>query len=167
MDTFIEKIVAKKKDAKDYLITTGVILGAVVVTPFILSIQLIGSMGLLVVAAIIYGIFKVVTSRNIEFEYIVTNGDLDIDRIIAQRKRKRIFSANCKEFDIVARVKSEHYTPHIQQIKNSIKAVSSIDSENAFFITLHYSGEKTVVYFEPDERMLKNFRTFIPRKIHV
>ncbi len=167
MDTFIEKIVVKKKDVKDYIITTATILGAIIITPVLLNIPVIGSMSLLVVAAIIYGVYRLITSRNVEFEYIVTNGDLDIDRIIAQRKRKRIFSANCKEFDIIAKVNSEYHTPDIQQIKNRIEAVSTLNYEETFFITLHYSGEKTVVYFEPDERMLKNFRTFIPRKIHV
>jgi hypothetical protein len=166
MDTFIEKIVAKKKDAKDYILTSASIIGAMIITPILLNIPVIGSMSLLVVAAIIYGLYRLITSRNIEFEYIVTNGDLDIDKIIAQRKRKRIFSANCKEFNIVAKVNSEHFTPDIQQIKNRIEAASTLNSENTFFITLHYNGERTVVYFEPDERMLKNFRTFIPRKIH-
>lgn len=165
MDTFLEKIVVKRKDFKDRLITVGVIIAVVLIIPFIPMIPFVGSLWLLIGAALIYGAYFIITSRNVEYEYIVTNGDLDIDMIISRRKRKRIFSANCKEFDIVARVKSNSYSPQVQSIAKRIEAVSSLDSDDAYFATLNYKGEKTVVFFEPDERMLNNFKTFIPRKI--
>lgn len=165
MDTFIEKIVVKKKDFRDYLITAGIIIAVLILLPIVFQIPVINSMWLLVDALLIYGAYFLITSRNIEFEYIVTNGDLDIDKIVSKRKRKRIFSANCKEFDIVAKVKSNSYTPQVQSIKNRIEAVSSMDSENVYFVVLNYKGERTAVFFEPDERMLNNFRTYIPRKI--
>ena len=165
MDTFIEKIVAKKKGVKDHLITIGVVLAVLIAIPVIFNIPVIGNMGLLVSAVVIYLAYRIITSRNIEFEYIVTNGDLDIDKIVSQRKRKRIFSASCKDFDIVARVKSNSFSPRVQSIKNRIEAVSSVDSDNAYFATLNYKGEPTVVFFEPNEKMLENFRLFIPRKI--
>jgi len=165
MDTFIEKIVERKKDIIDYLIIFGSVLGALIAVVIVFFIPFLSTIGLLVVVGIVYGVYRLITSRNIEFEYIVTNGDLDIDKIIAQRKRKRIFSANCKEFDIVAKVKSSHYDHNIQSIKNRIHAMSSMDSDNVYFVTLNYKGNKTVVFFEPDERMLNNFKMFIPRKI--
>ena len=36
-------------------------------------------------------LYKMYKSKNIEFEYAVTNGDLDIDKIISQRKIREIF----------------------------------------------------------------------------
>lgn len=165
MDTFLEKIVVKRKDFKDRLITVGTIIGVVLLIPLVFNIPFVSSMWLLVDAALIYGAYFIITSRNVEYEYIVTNGDLDIDMIISRRKRKRIFSASCKEFDIVARVKSNSYSPQVQSIAKRIEAVSSLDSDDVYFATLNYKGEKTVVFFEPDERMLNNFKTFIPRKI--
>lgn len=162
MDTFIEKIVVKRKDAKDYAIIAGVILAALIAIPLSFQVPVVN---IFLAVGIAYGAYYLITSRNIEFEYIVTNGDLDIDRIISQRKRKRIFSASCKTFDIVAKVKSNSHSLSVQSIPKKIIAVSSLDSENAYFATLQYNNERTVVYFEPDERMLNNFRTFIPRKI--
>ena len=165
MDIFIEKIVARKKTGTDLLINGAIILATIILIPVIFNIPVVGSMGILVVAAMVYGAYYLITSKNLEYEYVVTNGDIDIDKIVSQRKRKRIFSTSCKEFDILARVKSSHYGRHVQDIKNKITAVSSMDSESAYFATLSYKGEKTVVFFEPDERMLNNFRTFISRKI--
>ncbi len=167
MDTFIEKIVTKKKGPVDYFITFGLILAAVILTMLSFSIQILQQLGisLLIAAAIIYLVYRLINARNIEYEYIVTNGDLDIDKIISRRKRKRIFSASCKEFEILAKVSSNSFSQSVQSIKNRIDATSNINSPDAYFATLAYKGEKTVVIFEPDERMLNNFKIFIPRKM--
>jgi len=167
MDTFMEKLVTRKKTLTDHLITIGAVVGSALLILLALSIPILIQLGLSIVlaAAAAYLGYRVITSRNIEYEYIVTNGDLDIDMIVSKRKRKRIFSANCKEFDIVSPVKSSHFDQAVQSIKNRIDASSSIDSPDAYFITLNYNGERTLVIFEPTEKMLNNFRLYIPRKV--
>ena len=167
MDIFIEKLVAKKKTFTDSLINAGIILGTVILIMLSATVKVISQLGLglFIAVGLIYLAYRLITSRNVEFEYIVTNGDLDIDKIVSKRKRKRIFSASCKEFDIVSRVKSNSFSQSVQSIKNRIDASSSIDSPGAFFVTLNYKGEKTLVIFEPDDRMLNNFKMFIPRKV--
>ena len=79
--------------------------------------------------------------------------------------RSKMQESCCKEFEILARLKGGLNDRRIQNITNRIMAVSSIDSENVFFAILNYKGEKTAVFFEPDERMLNTFKLFIPRKI--
>lgn len=169
MDTFMEKMVTKRKTLKDNLLTAGIILAAMLLIMISLSIQVLQQLGLgiLFAAGFAYLGFRLISSRNVEFEYIVTNGDLDIDKIISRRKRKRILSASCKEFDLIAKVSSEHFNQSVQSIKNRIDASSSIHSPGVYFTTLNYKGQKTLVIFEPDERMLNNFRIFIPRKIFI
>lgn len=167
MDTFMEKLVARKKTLTDYLIIAATVIGTLLLIFVVLSIPILIRLGLslLFAAGIAYLGYWVITSRNIEYEYIVTNGDLDIDIIISKRKRKRIFSASCKDFDIVSPVKSSRFDQSVQGIKNRIDASSSIDSPDAYFITLNYNGERTLVIFEPTEKMLNNFRLYIPRKV--
>lgn len=167
MDSFIEKIVVRKKTAKDYLIMVGVILAGLVLFFALQLVAFLRPFFLIIAAAIVYFMYQFVIARNIEYEYIVTNGDLDIDMIIAQKRRKRIFSANCKDFDIVAKLKGGYNDRRISNVNKRIEAVSSIDSEDVYFLTLVYKGEKTAVLFEPDERMLKTFKTFIPRKVEM
>lgn len=167
MDIFIEKLVTKKKTLADSLLTVFIIFATILVIFACLSIPLLNqlNLGMLLAAGFAYLGYRLVISRNIEYEYIVTNGDLDIDKIISKRKRKRIFSANCREFDIVSKVKSNSFSQSVQSIKNRIDASGSIDSPDTYFITLNYKGEKTLVIFEPDERMLNNFKIYIPRKV--
>lgn len=165
MDTFIEKIVVRKKTYKDHLISAGMILAGVVLFFGLQMIQVLAQFFLLIAAAIVYLLYQFITSRNVEFEYIVTNGELDIDMIIAQRKRKRIFSSNCKDFEILAKLKGGLNDRRIEGVNKKILAVSSMDSDDVYFALLNYKGERTAVFFEPNERMLNAFRIFIPRKI--
>ncbi|NLC68975.1 MAG: hypothetical protein GX754_09420 [Clostridiaceae bacterium] len=167
MDSFLEKIVVRKKTGKDYLVVAGAILGGLVLFFVVQLVPFLSSFFIIIVAAIVYLIYQVIIARYVEFEYIVTNGDLDIDKIIAKRRRKRIFSANCKDFDIVAKLKGGYNDRRISDVKNRIEAISSIESDNIYLVTLLYKGEKTAVLFEPDERMLKAFKQYIPRKVEI
>ncbi|HHW49761.1 MAG TPA: hypothetical protein GXX14_14250 [Clostridiaceae bacterium] len=168
MDVFMEKIVARKKGPKDFLFSVGVILAGLIIAFITLQIPILNSFFVLILVGVIYGIYYLITSRNIEFEYIVTNGYLDIDKIIARRKRKRIFSADCKDFDIVAKFNRFGSGSNVlQNSQKTIEAVSSMESNGIYYITLNYKGEKTTVLFEPDERMLKSFKSIIPRKVEI
>jgi len=167
MDSFIEKIVQKKKDPKDYFISFGIIFAAIIVALAVLFIltQYIAQFAFLLSIGAIYLGIRLQSRTNVEFEYLVTNGSLDIDKIISQRKRVRIFSADCKEFEALGRVKSKNYGPHISNGAEIIFAGTNMASENLYFVSLSYKGKKTVLYFEPDQRMLDSFRRFIPSKI--
>jgi hypothetical protein len=145
MDIFMEKIVKRRKNIKDQLLTAGVIFGTLVLMLIALNIQALAAMGfnMLIVVGLGYAAYL----------------------IISQRKRKRIFSANCKSFEIVAKVKSEHYTQQYKSFKNKIDCSGFIDGDDVYFVVLQYKNEQTILFFEPSEKMLQNFRTFIPRKV--
>jgi hypothetical protein len=157
--------VIKKKTFKDYLISFGIVLAGIIITLAVGFIEFLVPFWFIIAAAVVYFMYQFITLLNIEYEYIVTNGDLDIDKIINRKRRKRIFSANCKDFEILARLKGGLNDRRIQNINNRIFAVSSMDAENVFFAILIYKGERTVVFFEPNEKMLNSFKLFIPRKI--
>ncbi len=163
MDIFMEKIVRKKKDAKDYLIMAAIVIASIILVPVVLTY--LGELGFIIAIGIIYVAYLLITTRNVEYEYAVTNGDLDIDKIIAQRKRVRVFSENCKNFEIVAKLKSSHFTPHFKSYKGQIDCTSTKEADGVWFIALNYKNEQTIVYFEPTEKMLQSFKTFIPRKV--
>jgi len=167
MDVFLEKIVARRKGMADVFIIWGIVVGGLILILLSISTELLARLGLgpIIAAGIIYLAYRLITTRNIEYEYIVTNGDLDIDKIISKRKRKRVLSASCKDFEILARVQSQHFNQDVQSIQKKIDASSHIKSPNAFFAVLNYKGERTVVIFEPDSKMIDNFKLFIPRKI--
>jgi len=163
MDVFVEKIVTKKKNAVDYIFIVGMVALGVVVS--VAAIIFLGQIAVPLIVAAGFGVYYLITSRSVEFEYSVVNGELDIDKITAKRRRKNIFSASCKEFEVVAPGASEHFTPDVKSIKKRIEAVSSIQSPDVYFIIVSTEREKVLVFFQPDKRMLANFKSMIPKKV--
>lgn len=165
MDIFLEKIVRRKRTVSDIAIIVGIIFVALLLIMVLGSIKFLSSFILLIVVAIGYFAYILIRGRSIEYEYIVTNGDLDIDMIIAQRKRKRIFAGSCKDFEVVAKMTSGQYNHNMQNIKKRVQAVTSMDSQDVYFISAVKDGEKVIVFFEPHAKMIESFKKYIPRKI--
>jgi hypothetical protein len=166
MDFFIERIITRKRNSKDYLIYSLLIIGASLVLCATLLISALLSVLPLIAAGVIYLGYIIYTSRNIEFEYTLTNSDLDIDKITAKRKRKQIFSANCASFELVAKYPSDIYNQLSKDVKCYIEAVSSMNSPDIYFILSNCKNGRTIVFFEPNEEMLITIRRYIPKKVH-
>nr|WP_276020247.1 DUF6106 family protein [Acetivibrio straminisolvens] len=173
VDIFIEKIVKKKMDVNDALIIGGTIsLGIILSVAIIFFLGPYGT-SFLLCAAIGYLAYIIISSRKVEFEYALTNGELDIDKIVNKKKRKNIINVNCREFEIFARADSDKISKYVEEIEDKIIAVSSLDSEDVYaFVAKKKSDEdggtqtkKVVVFFEPNEKMLKSIKMMIPGKV--
>ena len=92
MDTFFEQIVTMKKSGKVIAGIFGIWFLAFILSVALLLFPVLGSLNLLVIAGIIFGAFKLSTRFNVEYEYIVTNGTMDIDKIVNKSSRKRMAS---------------------------------------------------------------------------
>ncbi|HBP37346.1 MAG TPA: hypothetical protein DD640_01120 [Clostridiales bacterium] len=165
-DTFMEKIVARRKTGQDYWKITGLMVASFLIMAAIMMFG--GYFSFLVPLLLVglgYGLWFLLSGMNREYEYIVTNGDLDIDMIIARRRRKRVFSGKAKEFELMAKVSSDDYRQAAKGNRKLLDCSSSIKSPNNWFIEAEYKGERLLVIFEPDERMLKNLKRFNPSRI--
>jgi hypothetical protein len=168
-EVFMEKIVQRRKTSKDYLKIVGLLMAF---TIFLFVIVLLGNVAPFLMTFIPfllfgggYGVWYLMSSMNREFEYIVTNGDLDIDTIIARRKRKRLYSGKSKDFELMAKVGGDEYREAQKGSRKLLDCSSSIDSPNNWFILTEYKGQKLMVIFAPDDRMLKSLKRFNPSRI--
>jgi len=165
-DTFMEKIVVHKKTGQDYLKIFGLLLASFVLLTIILMFG--GYIAFLVPLLLVglgYGLWYLLSSLNREYEYIVTNGDLDIDMIIARRKRKRIFSGRSKDFELMAKVSSDDYKQAAKSNRKLLDCSSYLQAPDNWFILAEYKGQRLLVIFAPDERMLKSLKRFNPSRI--
>lgn len=165
-DTFLEKIVSRRKTGKDYLKIVG-LLAAAFVLIFIVMIfgPYFAFLVPLILVGVIYGLWFFLSGLNREYEYIVTNGEIDIDMIIAKRKRKRVFSGKARDFEIMAKIDSDDYQ-QAQKGNYEVMDFSSIaDNKENWFFTAEYKSKRVLVLFEPDERMLESFKRHNPSKV--
>ena len=162
MDVFCEYIVKVKKNPVELTISAlGIILAVSLLgfslffffTPF-------SSFVLLIDAGVVYGAYILITHFNVEYEYILTNGDIDIDKIIAKRKRKRVLSFSTKEFEIVAPYKQgENYT--------NVLDLGTRNYENAYYAVFSKDGQKKTLVFNPPQKMIEAMKTYSPRTVHL
>ena len=151
MYTFIEQIVLKKKDAKEIAIIVGVALAALVVA--VAAFLFLPSFLVFVLVGVGYGAWWLISAQNKEYEYCVTNGDIDVDLIVARRKRRRVVSVAGRKVESLL-----PYDPQKPQSMYQRVVVAAPSAEVAGLWCFTYHSKKnghTLVVFQPEERVLQ------------
>ena len=164
-DVFIEHMIKRKPTYKSRFIRLIVWPAAGLLT-FTLLVLVPESFQFIpfVMAAGCYGAWQLFIRQSVEFEYILTNGELDVDRIVARRNRKRFLSVDCRRFEILAQCSSSVAGEmKSQRIVKRVDSSSSPKSENRWFAIFKGKDEKcTLLIFEPDQRMLDALKHVVP-----
>ncbi|MBE7038107.1 MAG: hypothetical protein E7404_04300 [Ruminococcaceae bacterium] len=163
MDIFCEYIVKVKRSPIEILISVFSVLVAAIL--IFMSLALLStpfsSFVLLIDAAIVYGVYILITHFNVEYEYILTNGELDIDKIIAKRKRKRMFSMNVKEFEVLEPVEQN------KTYANILDCSTRTNSVDVYYAIFSKDNKRQTLIFNPPQKMLENMKQYSPRTIHL
>lgn len=167
-DIFIEYLVKKQRTLQTTLLKILIAVGCVL---FLLlafaSSQYLGPFSIVVpIAAVgaLYGARQLITSMNVEFEYSITNGELDVDKIIAQRKRKRLITVNCRNVDDFGRYKASEHAQATYQTR--LLACDSSGSPDLWYCVIRDKDKGlTLLVFNTNEKMLGAIKPFLPRPI--
>jgi hypothetical protein len=110
--------------------------------------------------AVLFGAYKLSAMLYIEYEYIVTNGTLDIDKIIAKSSRKRIASFEISQVEVV-----EKYNP-LSQNKGFDQVIIACDERdpNAYKMVARKDGKgKLLIVFAPNKKIQGAILKALPR----
>ncbi|MGN0599021.1 MAG: hypothetical protein ACI4JK_03910 [Oscillospiraceae bacterium] len=166
MDVFVEQLVKKPANGKTLALKILIVLGIVIVSSFCLYLTLLGIVvALLLVFAAIYGGIYLISGLNAEYEYIVTNGEIDIDKIIAQRKRKRLITAKPSKFEAFGKLADAAPVSGITIVEAS--GIADEDAEDYYIDFTHESFGKVRLVFTPTERTIEAITPFLPRPVKV
>lgn len=164
MDTFFEQIVALRKTGKDIAAFVGIWLAAVVLcVVLVLFTSILGTIGFLLMAGVLYGAYYLSSRLTVEYEYIVTNGTMDVDKIIAKSSRKRVLS-----FDLSKVERLERYNPASKPVGNFDKTIIACNENDpdVFFLVVCEERKGTrLLVFSPEERMKQAIVKFLPKYI--
>ena len=163
LDYFTEYIVKRKRSGTDIALTVLIVVGAVIVFLALCYIGLITGLMqilLLLAAGALWGAYILIGKFSIEYEYIVTNGEMDIDKIMQRRKRKRIITVPAKNIRSIepVRVDNTVYKQVIDASKND---------KNATDTYMLITEDNIKILFNPSEKMLKIFAKFRPQSVKV
>lgn len=162
MDNYKEQLVKKGKDSSDTfkrlaVTAAGIIAAAILV---VLSLQFIGNIivGFLLAAVVLWGTYYILNGFYTEYEYIFTNGEIDIDKIMGQRKRKRLITVEIKSSTAFGKEKTAANSDV------TLVDVSCRESDDNYYIDFrHRELGNTRLIFTPNEDMLELVEKYIPR----
>ena len=163
MDTFGEQLVKKATTGADWAKRIGLTaLGLVVAIVLMWLSFFAGFMVLrLISVGTLFGLVWLLTGMSYEYEYILTNDDLDIDKITGKRKRKRLITLKMntvEEFGIYDGTNGA----------NADATVIASDGTNInayYLIAKHKTHGRTMLIFSPDSRMVEMILETLPYKI--
>jgi hypothetical protein len=160
---YCELLVKKDRTTKDLVIRYGLLallvvlcLGGVLFTPVLLVLALI-------VGVAAYFIFPYL---DVEFEYLLVSGEVDVDRVLAKTKRKKAGSFSIKEAEIVAPLHSHRMDYYNGNTRMKVVDYSSGNDEHRRFAVVGRKDNELCKYIiEPDDRMIQAMQQCAPSKV--
>jgi hypothetical protein len=163
-DVFKEQIVKRQSTVKDSAIKVCLVVIVVLVAFIAFFVLHLGSFSVLIVFALGFGARFLMSYLNVEYEYVFTNGELDIDIIYDQARRKRMFSTNLKNTEMMAHIDDKAHEHTFNSAQATLDYSSGVSGPDTYvFLTVH-EGKKTKVIIEPNEKMLKAFNSTLTRR---
>ncbi len=161
MDVFIEEMVNKRKTKSHILISVGSIILGILAIFFLLTVVFrlfyqFSSMIMLAVFGVVYGVYTLITSFNIEYEYSLVNSDIDVDQITNRKKRKRLACATIRNLEAFGTTKNPDFARYqaMPELKK-VYACSDKSAADTFFIIHHTGDGKAMLIFSPSERIIE------------
>ena len=146
-DIFVEKMVKKKRDGKDFARIALCVL--LVVFSAVMSLQSPIFLAL-VLLFVLLGLL-VMRICDVEYEYQYINGYFDVDKIFHKEHRKNIFEANMVNLVILA--------------PESAEVLKRYSNEPVYGMIFSEEGIMKKVLFEPGEEMLAGIASQVPGKV--
>jgi len=153
----------QKKSIKNRLIKIGTVILIIILSGPIFTYA--SAFAPFILLALCFGAYYLFGTLNVEYEYIFTNGELDIDCIYSKSRRKRQFSGVVRDFEIMAHVEDKNHIRDFNSATETKDYSSGVVKDNTYAFLSSYKGKKLKVIIEPDEVMVQAFSTAItPRK---
>lgn len=171
MEIVVEQIVRKKMGTAGYILVIGIVLAMLLLPLLIIMIMDMAGLGntgwtysSVIVIFIVWGGINLFKIMGKEYEYTVTNGDMTVVKISAQRKRKHIVSVMVGDFERMGVYRSKDFTN--QKFDTKLSCDSGAMDEQTWFATFHHKDfGNTILIFSPEERVLEAIKPYLKRQV--
>lgn len=170
MDGIVEQIVRRKGGLKHKLIIAIVIIALIFVACISLYIALyfrmLMTLGILFFAFSAYVAWYVLFIQKVDFEYDFISGDLHIDKIVANRKRKRIVTFKVNRIEDYGNLSDLEID--LKTVSKVIKASMTEYGDDVKYAIVHTDKYgRSLILFSPDERIFNAMKPFLKGELYV
>lgn len=158
-DTYVEQSVKAKPGAGYYLKMFFAV--ALIMVGIPLSLIFIGLLliGFGVIILIYYA-----GDAKLEYEYTLTNGEVDIAAIYNGRRRKEKLQFDLENVTMIVPKDSNRINP--QEKYKTYSFLSKAGEGQQIALIMDLNGDKTMVLMEPNERSMEHIKTFAKNKCY-
>ena len=162
-DVFKEQLIKRRSDTKTVFAKVGLVLAALFLMTLAMMIPTLNFFWPVFFVAIVFGTYFMFRRFNIEYEYVLTNNELDIDIIYGKSRRKRIFSANVRDFEAFRRIGSAEMEHSFSSANAKADYSSGPGGGTTYEFLVAYKGKKMRIIFEPNEDLLSSMIPYLKR----
>lgn len=158
-DFYTEQLVKKQMTMKEVFIKALLVALAIVSVFVVLMFPVAIIVPVIVIAVVVFLIRRL----DVEYEYLYVNGDLDIDKIMHKAKRKRVFSTNISNMELLAPEGADE----LNQYRNArvVDLSSGMADAKKYVLVVAENGQVTRLVFEPNESIIEGMFLMAPRKV--
>ena len=165
MDNIAEQLISKQPTSGDRAKLALISVGGILLASVAMFFAIITGIMVLVLVAVglIAGTVYYISGAYVEYEYIITNDEMDIDKIIGKRKRKRMITVDLSGAEDFAPYPSE------QDIKAdaTVFATSGSEKDAYYLVTAHSSYGKVKIIFNPNEKIREAIMQELPNALRI
>ena len=170
MDIYKEYLVNRTQDAKDKIkLFLLIFLCCLLLVIAVLFMDVLAGLLGFVIFAIggaFYGVYYYAMMHRIEYEYIFTNGDLDFDKIMGQRKRKRLATVDFATLTQFGKLDDSKRSEIFSSDRTVIDASDNLQSDSDYYLECkHKNYGMCYVVFTPSDEFVEEFKPFFPREL--
>ena len=169
-DVFIERMVKKKFETKDILLSILIVVAGflLVGVSIVILLPMTGQIIIpfFVIIGVCFGGFKLISMLNLEYEYSLTNGFISVDKIINRSSRKRLTSFECKDIEEIGEYTKNQSRLQNRSVQTKLFASEFADGRNSWYVIVNAKKTgRTLLVFDPDERLLDGIKRFLPAQL--
>lgn len=162
MDNYSEQLVTKVRTTADTVKLVLTVLLSALIAAAAVFFALVTRFTLLIllgVAVFFFG-FWLVSGMGIEYEYIITNTELDIDKIIGKRKRKRMITIDLTRTEDFAPINGTSPDCDV-----TVRASTGLEKNIHYLLAEHKDYGKVKLIFNPNQKTRDAIALALPREL--
>lgn len=160
-DAYVEWMVKRKTPGYAFLVK-GLLILLCIICFFVTMMFPLGFILLLLAMGAVYFIFPMM---NLEFEYLAVNDQLSIDKIMGQRRRKRVWEGTIDQIEILAPLDSYLLKDAERKDMKTLDFSSHQPGAKVYGMIAQKDGVVSKILLEPNEKLLNHLWQRGPRKV--